>query len=103
MSWVQQLYQTYENKITETDSAVPMTPVAHMNCRAQIEITLNEDGEFQSAILVNKEDELTLIPVTEQSAGRSSGAAPHALCDTLSYIAGDYASFCEKNKLKTTA
>lgn len=103
MSWTNQLYNTYETKCKNTFFGIPMTPIAHMNSKAQIEVTLNEKGDFLSAIKVNPQDEVTLIPVTEKSSGRSSGAAPHALCDTLSYVAGDYSVYCENEKLKRSA
>lgn len=35
-------------------------------------------------------DSDTVIPVTEESASRSSGAAPHPLFDKIKYLAGDY-------------
>lgn len=98
MSWMNQLFQTYENNIGKEQTETQLTPIAHMNANAQIEITLNREGEFQNAVKIEKTDAATLIPVTEASAGRSSGIAPHALCDTLSYLAGDFSSYCEKEK-----
>lgn len=97
MSWASALYQTYENnqhmvgKLDGNNSV--LAPIAHMNARAQIEVTLNLEGEFRKARAIGKEEEQTLIQVTESSAGRASGIAPHPLCDTLSYVAGDYASY----------
>lgn len=102
MSWMSQLLKTYENQ-TVKQMEVPLTPVAHMNANAQIEVTLSQDGEFKNASEVAKEKAATLIPVTEASAGRSSGTAPHPLCDTLSYIAGDFCHYCEEGKMKKTA
>lgn len=98
MSWMNQLFQTYENNIGKEQTEIQLTSIAHMNANAQIEITLNREGEFQNAVKIEKTDAATLIPVTEASAGRSSGIAPHALCDTLSYLAGDFSSYCEKEK-----
>ena len=102
MSWMSQLLKTYENR-TVKQMEVPLTPVAHMNANAQIEVTLSQDGEFKNASEVAKEKAATLIPVTEASAGRSSGTAPHPLCDTLSYIAGDFCDYCEEGKMKKAA
>ena len=82
---------------------VPLTPVAHMNANAQIEVTISQKGEFRHASEVPKEKAVTLIPVTEASAGRSSGTAPHPLCDTLSYIAGDFYHYSGEDKMKKTA
>ena len=105
MSWMSQLLKTYESsagrRFEECDSQ--MTPVAHMYANAQMEVTLNEAGDFLGVMQVEKEEAATLIPVTEASAGRSSGTAPHALCDTLSYIAGDFCEHCEGKLAKTSA
>lgn len=104
MSWMSQLLKTYEKNLSSKQSPeIQMTPVAHMNANAQIEVTLNEKGKFLRATAVDKADAVTLIPVTEASAGRSSGAASHALSDTLSYIAGDFSNYCEKKKEKKNA
>ena len=101
MSWMSQLYKTYERNIGKgQQDDVPLTPVAHMNAKAQVEITLNREGEFVDANVVDKKDSVTLIPVTESSSGRSSGVAPHALCDMLPYIAGDFPEYCEDEKQK---
>ncbi len=104
MSWMSQLYQTYEENIENSQqSELSLTPIAHINANAHIEITLNQEGEFINAKEVKKENAVTLIPVTEASAGRSSGIAPHPLCDTLSYLAGDFSQYCEKEKEKKTS
>ena len=104
MSWMSQLYRTYENNVGRGGPAgEQMIPVAHMNANAQLEITLNLSGEFQGAVCVARENAVTLIPVTEASEGRSSGIAPHALCDTLSYVAGDFGSYCAEEKQRKTA
>ncbi len=103
MSWMSQLYQTYEYNVAKEDpSNRPMAAVAHMYANAQIEVTLSGEGEFWWAMQVEKEDAATLIPVTESSAGRSSGIAPHPLCDMLSYLAGDFSLYCgsESDKKK---
>lgn len=104
MSWMNQLYQTYEKNIGKGQEAeLSLTPIAHMNANAQLEVTLNEKGEFLNAVEVSKQNAVTLIPVTEGSAGRSSGVAPHALCDTLSYLAGDFKNYCDNEKDKKKA
>ena len=95
MSWSNELYATYENNFgTNIESEMPLAPISHMISRAQIEITLDETGGFVSAKVVSKQEENTLIPVTEASAGRGSGIAPHSLCDSLSYLAGDFSEYC---------
>ncbi len=91
MSWMSQFYATYEKAMEYgSDIGAAMTPIAHMNVNAQLEVTLNLQGVFLGARSIPREDAVTLIPVTEASASRSSGIAPHALCDNLSYVAGDF-------------
>ncbi len=104
MSWMSQLYQTYENRAgKDLNAETQMTPIAHIYANAQLEVILNRAGEFVAVNILEKVYGVTLIPVTESSAGRSSGVAPHALCDTLSYIAGDFADYCESAKQKKSA
>lgn len=104
MSWVNRLVETYDSNIGKGQhSDTPLMPIAHKEANAQIEIILNSEGVFRNAEIIKKEDAPTLIPVTEASAGRSSGAAPHPLCDTLSYLAGDFACYCEKEKERKSA
>lgn len=73
--------------------------VSHMLANAQIEITINENGDFRGARIVDKNERQTIIPVTESSAGRvGEMVAPHPLCDTLSYTAKDYCNYAESEK-----
>lgn len=101
MAWMSTLYQTYEANAQMAGRAVegvPLSLVAHMTANAQIEILLNAEGDFCGASPVDKEKFKTVIPVTEASASRSSGIAPHALCDTLSYVAGDFGEYLSSEK-----
>lgn len=49
----------------------PLAPVGHMVTRVQIEITITADGYFTAARAEDKEQKI-IIPVTEDSAGRTS-------------------------------
>lgn len=73
----------------------PLAPVFHILTRAQIEITLDQDGRSLSARAVDKEEPKIIIPVTEESAGRTSAPCAHPLCDQLGYAAP-----CDKKKHK---
>ena len=93
MNWMQNLYETYNNCFG--NKSIPdsneLCPVGYSVQNAHIEIALDEMGNFRRAKLVPKDDAKTLIPVTEKSlTGRTSGIAPHALCDSIQYCAGDY-------------
>ncbi len=106
MGWMQKCYETYQNNIKhigDMNEEEPLCPVAHMNATAQLEILLDLDGNFLNASVVEKGEGRILIPVTENSAGRGSGIAPHALEDTLAYVAGDFHMYVAGNKEKNTA
>lgn len=101
MSWMSTLYQTYEKNAHMAGRAVEGTPlslVAHMTANVQIEISINQAGDFCGAVALKKETGKTIIPVTEASASRSSGDAPHPLCDTLAYLAGDFGQYLSDQK-----
>lgn len=101
MSWIEKLYQTYENNtgaIGRFDDKIPLLPICHSTQNAQITITLDAAGNFIRAAVVQKGEGRTIIPATEESAGRTSGPTPHPLCDKLQYVAADYSDFGgEKN------
>ena len=90
MSWIQKLHETYEqNKGHEPSGSKLLMPISHTLQQAHIEITLNTDGNFKSASIVEKVE--TLIPATEKSAGRTGKSPPpHPLCDKVQYCAADY-------------
>ena len=65
----------------------PLAPVGHTLTYANIEITLDETGGFLSARRVEKSEPKILIPITEESGGRTSVPVAHPLCDQLKYVA----------------
>lgn len=93
MGLLQAAYRTYETQAARAGvpfagEKEPLTPLSHMMANAHIEITLNMDGHFQSAVPVPKEDCKTIIPVTVESANRTSkNTKAHPLCDQLRYLA----------------
>ena len=102
MSWMKSLYDTYENAsvVEYIKDNNELLKIAHSRQNAQVELTLNKDGNFVGAQFVPKDEADTVIPVTESSASRGSGSAPHALCDKLKYIAGDYEKYTGINNEK---
>jgi len=104
MGWINALYETYENcsemigRIDDDETV--LLPISHSTQNAQIEMTIDINGNFVRAKKVDKEDAVTIIPVTEDSGTRSSGIAPHPLCDKLCYIAGDYSQYCSEKDMK---
>lgn len=90
MGLFQKAYETYENHrhmagvLGETKE--PLAPVAHIITSAQIEIELDRNGNFLRAFAVGKDEPKIIIPVTEESSGRTSGVCPHPLCDQIGYL-----------------
>lgn len=101
MSWMQKLYETYEQCAGNPNLAqgsIPLLPVGHGSQQAHIVITLESNGCFLRA---REFDEKTRIvmPVTEKSlTGRTSGCAPHPLADKIQYCAKDLPSFAHGGK-----
>lgn len=62
----------------------PLAPIGHVIRNAQIEITVDQDGNFVEAkALGTKNGEKIIIPVLEKSAGRTRTFYPHPLCDQI--------------------
>ncbi len=97
MSWMEKLYDTYEKCYDAPQFAKqPLLPISHTIQQAHIEITIDEDGNFRRAELIEKIE--TTLPATEKSAARTSGEAPHPLCDKVQYCASDYPDHGGKKK-----
>jgi CRISPR-associated protein Csd1 len=93
MSWLAKLHDTYEccfgNPRFADEENQPL-PLSHSRQYVHLKVTLDAEGRFLEAAVLNPKQQMT-IPATQESAGRTSGAAPHALIDGLEYCAGDYA------------
>jgi len=101
MGFMSKLLQTYDSNIHmagKADGKATLSLVAHMTANAQLEITIDGEGNFVRADPVGDGDSTTIIPVTESSAARSSGVAPHPLCDQLPYISGDFTDYLADKK-----
>lgn len=102
MNWASGLISLYDSNpdsvgkiCCDADGKNPYTlfPLFHSSAMADIEVTLTGSGDFIKAAWIEKEKRFTVIPVTEESNCRTSGIAPHPLCDNLQYLAknlGDY-------------
>lgn len=105
MGWIQDLYKTYQKAEAqvgiEDEKGCILLPIAHSTQNAQLEISVDLDGNFKGARKVEKAEAVTIIPVTEDSGSRSSGIAPHPLCDKLCYVAGDYSEYFTKKNVDT--
>lgn len=107
MGWIDTLSRTYdvcEGLVgVERDNAPMLLPIAHSTQNAQIELTVDLNGNIVGELTKsinekNGRDEFTVIPVTVDSAARGNGNFPHPLCDKLCYVAGDYTLYTKDNK-----
>ncbi|MDR1885595.1 MAG: type I-C CRISPR-associated protein Cas8c/Csd1 [Synergistaceae bacterium] len=90
MSWMRKLYETYESSMEMDLSKEEFQPLppGHTSQQAHAEITVDGNGNFLFASVVQNEE--TRIPATESSSARTIGGVPHPLCDKIQYVAGDY-------------
>lgn len=69
----------------------PLVPVSHQIAKADLEITLDSEGNLLDARQVDPKEATTIIPVTEQSAGRTGDTCcAHPLCDQLRFFSPRY-------------
>ena len=100
MSWIQKLYETYDQCVgvgQDAGTDPGLLPICHVSQNAQIEVVLNGQGNFlkgRAQVIERGDAQKTIVPCTEASGGRS-GTQPvnHPLCDKLQYVAGDYVDF----------
>ncbi len=94
MSWANELYKIYELNCNREfdDGEPPMLPIAHTTLKTQIQITIDEDGNFQDASPVAKGEEVTIIPNTGK-AKTGKYPAPFPLTECLKYVGGDLAEY----------
>lgn len=93
MGLLHKALETYEAMerlagIYEEGKEEPLAPIGHIVTKAQIEVTIDADGHFIGAKSADK-DKKIIIPVTEESSGRTSSPAAHALCEQLGYLLGE--------------
>ena len=105
MAWLKTLAETYDIHSNlagdEKNGQAILLPISHSTFNAQIEVTIDKDGNFMNAKKLEKgKNVVTIIPVTEDSTARGNVVAPHALCDKLCYLAGDYTSYTGTDKEK---
>lgn len=102
MSWLDRCYEAYEANQDfigdPTKGRTILLPVGHTTQKVNVEVRLSGDGEFLDARVLRPDEMTTIIPCTEASSSRTSGAVPHPLADKLQYVAGDYTAYGGKKK-----
>ena len=96
MGLMKQAYDTYcamEKQYVGVygEANEPLVPVSHQIAKADLEITLDSEGNLLDARQVDPIEAATIIPVTEQSAGRTGDTCcAHPLCDQLRFFSPRY-------------
>jgi CRISPR-associated protein Csd1 len=89
MSWMQRLNQTYQCAFAKDLAADDLpVPPAHTIQNAHINIVIDQEGNFRRASVLEKTR--IILPATELSENRTGNDAPHALSETIQYVAKDY-------------
>lgn len=94
MSLLQKLVESYDHMADKYAGLYidtmrePLAPISHTLQNAQIEITINDEGEFVEAALISKKEGRTLIPVTLKSANRTIKKSPHPFAEQLEFLSG---------------
>nr|WP_303252820.1 type I-C CRISPR-associated protein Cas8c/Csd1 [uncultured Ruminococcus sp.] len=105
MSWLPECAAVYDKIGKDAGTKVNgvlLLPLFHSTQNAQIEVNVSTEGEFAFATIIDKANQVTMIPVTEDSVARSSSKEiPHPLFDKLIYTAGDFAKYANKVNNKT--
>ena len=93
MGLLQKAVETYDNFAylagVEREGHAVLAPIGHITTNANIEITLDINGTFIDARVVDKTEPKIIIPVTEDSGGRTSKPCAHPFCEQISYLSGE--------------
>jgi len=93
MSWIGQLYRTYQQAehLTDLPEDQLLPPIGHTSQNAHIHVVLDGEGHFRRAEVWKKK--AVILPATEKSESRANVDAPHGLADKIQYVAQEYAAF----------
>lgn len=90
MGWIEKLARTYDEGADKVEKiGANLWPAAHFVKNAHLEVVIDGTGKFLRVRPLTRTESPTLIPATEDSAGRTVGEEPHPLCEELSYCAAD--------------
>lgn len=99
MGLMKQAYDTYcalEGKYAGkylSELEEPLVPISHQIIKGEIVITLDTDGNLINAELLDKNQSAIIIPVTTESAARSSSKiCAHPLTDQIAYLTPCYSA-----------
>ena len=87
MSALAETYDSCSKDNGTLHGKVPLVPICHTLNNMHITVSIDGDGRFIGSEVISKDDQPTIIPCTEASAGRTSGLSPHPLDDKMVYLA----------------
>ena len=97
MTIYQELIETFDESLNQVgkfdDNGHTLMPLAHVSVNVDFEIQIDQQGHFVNAIIVPREDRVTVIPATIEAAGRANNVAAFPLQDKVKYVAGDFAQY----------
>ena len=94
MGLMQRALETYEALAPKyagvyIEGQVPLSPIAHLTRKMDVEISIDLDGEFLSASKLDKDAQAIIIPSTDMAEKRTSKMiAPYPLSENLGYLYG---------------
>ena len=108
MNYLKKLYETYlanQSQVgiekTKNKDTFVLVPAFHGYKESDLQVNISSTGDFLYADIAKKS---IIFPATEESLGRTgTNAPPHALHDTLTYVAGDFGRYLNQvnaNKIK---
>ena len=108
MNYLKKLYDTYQAnqsqvgiKMERNKDTFVLVPAFHGYKESDLQVHISPTGDFLYATIAK---ESIVFPATEESLGRTGiSAPPHALHDTLTYVAGDFGTYLkptDANKIK---
>lgn len=99
MGLMNQAYDTYcamESKYAGqylSELEEPLVPISHQIIKGDLSLTLDADGNLLYADMLDKKNSVIIIPVTTESAARSSTVVcAHPLTDQISYLTPRYSA-----------
>ncbi|MBP3796367.1 MAG: type I-C CRISPR-associated protein Cas8c/Csd1 [Ruminococcus sp.] len=101
MGWTNELLEVYNKavKIKAEPNKPKLLPISHTMVKANIHITLTEDGELDNTgikEITSEDDENTIIPDTGK-AKTGIYPPPYPLNESLRYLAGDFNEYISDN------
>lgn len=68
-----------------------LLPIRHVFIKANLEVTIDMDGNFINAVIIGKDrtDQLTVTGATEDAAARGNNNDAKFICDKIDYVASD--------------